>query len=124
MYGATNYGQYGGCGTFLRLTRDPAKKLCLLEQDIARHEKNCARGWRQSCKKLEAKTAELAAFQGTVVAPQAPGFEPSGPTQEEVDAEARAFQVERAAARRRTTTVALSGVGVLVLLAWLRGRGR
>jgi len=35
-------GQYGGCGTFLRIAvKDPQKKACILEKRIAHHTKCC-----------------------------------------------------------------------------------
>ncbi|MEE8384431.1 MAG: hypothetical protein V3S01_00755, partial [Dehalococcoidia bacterium] len=74
MYGAGAIPEgdhaYGGCGTFMRITRDPDKKACLLEKDIARLERKCAKGRKRKCEKLDKKQAELAAIAGSSYAPE------------------------------------------------------
>ena len=58
-------GQYGGCGTFLRIAvTDPTKKACILEKKVAFHKKCCNPGcWYNKkdnqCRKLLEVQAEL-----------------------------------------------------------------
>ncbi len=118
-------GQYGaGCGTFLRIrVRDPAKKQCLLEKDIARLEAKCAKGKTKKCEKLERKQAELAALLGMAEGPAdlqtAEDMALASWQAQGVQADADLSEA-KAKGRQTLTYMALGGMGLLIAVAALR----
>jgi hypothetical protein len=57
-------GNYGGCGTFFGLTKDPVKRACYVEKKIAKHAPKCSTGKQKSCTKVQKYESELAAITG------------------------------------------------------------
>lgn len=120
---ACGSGEYGGgCGTFLRLfVRDPAKKACLLEKDIAKHKKCCEQGCflkskSNQCRKMAEKQAELEAIHMAEYGP----LDYSTATdmqaqlyQEQVDQQAADLELQQA---QTTRMLIIAGGGAVLLL--------
>lgn len=60
---------YGGCGTFLGITKDPIKRACLLERKIARAQGKCDKGKKKHCDKVQRFQSELATITGQPMNP-------------------------------------------------------
>jgi hypothetical protein len=129
MYGAGAIPEgdhaYGGCGTFMRITRDPDKKACLLEKDIARLERKCAKGRKRKCEKLDKKQAELAAIAGSSYAPEtlmAATDLQMVQWQQEEQVAATQLAGEQARTQRTLLWVVLAGMSTLVVVGVVRRR--
>ena len=55
---------YGGCGTFFGLSKDPTKRACYLEKRIAKSQPKCAKGKTKHCDKVAKWQAEIASITG------------------------------------------------------------
>jgi len=118
-------GQYGGCGTFLRIAvKDPQKKACILEKRIARHKKCCEKkcfwyGQRNQCRKLAEAQAELDAILMEQYGPTT--IETSTDTAMEKlrikeQVEDKKYKEEQA--KLQKTLVVATGIGIFGLLAF------
>lgn len=67
-FGASDYG---GCGTFFGLTKDPTKRACVLERKIQNAQAKCAKGKSKQCDKVAKFEAELMTLTGGGLTPAA-----------------------------------------------------
>ena len=79
-HGMCDGGMYGfldgGCGTFMKIAvKDPAKKACILENKVAKHQKCCEKkcvlkNQSNQCRKMAEAQAELDAITMEAYGPQ------------------------------------------------------
>lgn len=127
-HGMCGDGMYGGgCGTFLRIAvRDPVKKACLLEKDIAKHQECCERkcSWfsgkgnqANQCRKLAEKQAALAAIEMAEFGPQTYAQATDMQAQQyqaQIDQGNEQYKQEQAQTQR-TLLIAGGGLGLALL---------